>query len=166
MAGGSATKSIPGTDPYLSNDATAQESLGDIRFDLDGRTFRYHQCVSTVTRGQLVNHLGSTGIASARVCPTFATSQIKRPAGACAATSGITASYFGWFQIAGPVGALNTGSTYVRTATKVAAGNFLVQYGNRVCSIVVAGNEHLVFGVARATDSGSFLQGGYLFGIA
>lgn len=119
-----------------------------------------------MTRGQLANHLGSAGIASARVTPTFATSQIKRPAGAVAATSGLPASYFGWLQIAGPVGVLNTGSTYIRTATKVAAGNFLVQYSNRVCSIMVAGNEHTVFGVARATDSGSFLTGAYLTGCA
>src|SRR3990167_11366013 len=99
MPAGSSTKTIPATSPYLADDTTALESLNDIRFDTDGRTFRYHQFVSAMTMGELANHSLSIGIASARVCPTFATSTIKKPAGVVVATAGITAGNFGWLQI-------------------------------------------------------------------
>ena len=164
MGAGSASKRIPATDPYTENSATANESLGSIRFDTDGRTFRYHQFVSAMTQGELANHSLSIGIASARVTPTFSTSTVKRPAGVVVATAGMTAAYFGWLQIAGPVGVLPSGSTYIRTKGAVAAKDPLCQTVNRKASTMAAGNEHLVFGFARGTDSGSYLASGYLTG--
>lgn len=161
MPGGSATKRVPST-ALTANDSTAQEALGAIRFDTDGRTYRYYQTISTVAIGDLVNHTLSTGIASARVAPTLLLTKI--PAGVAVGT--VTASYFGWFQVGGPVGPLNGGTTRVRTATKVVGGAFISQSVSRKASIVSAGNEHLVFGIARATDSGSFCIGAYLTNIA
>ena len=155
---GIGTKRVPATS-ITANDATAQEELGSLRFDSDGRTFRYMQTISTVAIGDLVNRTISTNIASARVAPTLLL--VKLPAGVAVGT--VTASYFGWFQIAGPVGALASGiTTRVRTNTKVAGGNFMTVGVSRKASIAISGAEHLVFGVAQATDSGSFCVGAHL----
>ena len=161
MPAGSSTKRVPST-ALTANDSTAQEALATIRFDTDGRTYRYYQTISTVAIGDLVNHTLSTGIASARVAPTLLL--VKLPAGVAVGT--VTASYFGWFQVAGPVGPMIGGTTRVRTNTKVVGGAFISQAISRKCSIVAAGAEHLVFGVAKATDSGSFCIGAYLTNMA
>lgn len=160
MASGSATKRVPSTS-LTANDATAQEALAAVRLDTDGRAYRYYQTISTVAIGDLVNHTLSTGIASARVAPTLLL--VKIPAGI--AVGAVTASYFGWFQVGGPVGPMVGGTTRIRTQTKVVGGAFMVQAVSRKASIVTAGNEHLVFGVAKSTDSGCFATG-YLTNIA
>lgn len=159
---GSATKRVPAT-AIDANDSTAQEELRSLRFDNGGRAFRYINTPSAIALGNVVGWMSATaaGIGSARVSPTRARTPARKAAGIAVGT--ITASYFGWIQVGGPVGTLQGITTRISTtAGGVLTGAPLVFTTNKIASSMAGGVEHAVFGFALRTSSGSIITSAHI----
>lgn len=130
-----------------ANDSSAQEELGVLRFEADGKAYRYVRAEDqAIAIGEVV-YPASADPDDWEVTTDYAggSATTKKVAGVAIGT--ITDAYYGWVQVSG-------NSDMVRTDAGVSAADGLI--GHTVdgeADTMAAGEEHLVFGFALAADT-------------
>src|SRR3990167_5406711 len=131
-----------------AQDTTQKEEMGTLRYDEKGNRYVYVQADSTVNKGNVCGWLSSTSANARKVTPTYARAAAKHAAGV--ALYQISGGAFGYIQNEGTI-------YYVNSKSAVSVGNYLRWGSNLVATQMAGGTEHVVFGVALKTDSGSVI---------
>lgn len=129
-------------------DVTQLNELGSIRYDEQGNEFRYVKAQSAISKGNVCGPVFSASASRWTVTPTVALSPGKFPAGV--GLYSISGGAYGYVQKTGV-------NYYTNSKSAVTAGLFLTWRSNLVATQLAAGHEHLSFGLAMATDSGSVI---------
>lgn len=137
-----------------SFDTTQKEELGAPRWDAYGNRFVYVKARSTCGIGHVVGWLRSGTASAGIVTRVKANSVYKLPAGVCLGS--ISTGGFAWIQAEGYI-------ARVTSKSAIASGAGLCFQSNSVATQVAAGQEHMVFGYALKTDSGSVIPGAIIF---
>jgi len=130
-----------------ANDSSAQEELGVLRFEADGKVYRYVRAEDqAIAIGEVVYPASATaGEWEVSTDYTGGSSVAAKVVGVALGT--ITDAYYGWVQVSGF-------SDMVRTNANVSAGDALIGHSvDGEADTMAAGEEHLVFGFALAADT-------------
>ena len=147
-------KAVPATS-LTANDTTAQEELGQIRWESDGKAYRYVRALNlSVQKGSVCKFANSNNYQV-----TVSAAAALRNGFAGVGLGQISAGKYGWIQAEGY-------NTYLYTTSVEKADALVVSSTtNRVARELSTTTGLQVFGVAGASNSGSILKVAYLSGL-
>jgi hypothetical protein len=145
---------------YSDVSTSADYNLGQLSICDDGKMYRYVQFADSVAvvAGSVVCYDGSASNVVTPDVSADGNSDLCAGVAVAAVALNTTTPQYGWIQVSGYC-------SNIQTDTNVAAGDFLISgTGDGVAHTMSAGEEHKVFAVADAEDSGS-TGSGWLRGI-